>query len=606
MNKNISLFSQRFPALAQHFHAEFETFRKKECALPFTIQCAKNGSPTALENGKPLHSLYNPEREAAQLVSSFDKKNEAAVFFSCGLGYAPCALAAANARLTLMIVEPDVRYLLAAFSALDWETVLLHPHVIFALGAKAQDCAALVERLGTKNIQYYRTATQSAHADAFFDEVAQQISQRNQKAEINTNTLEKFAHLWLSNSCRNLHYIAELDGIEKYRGLSGTLPFVVLAAGPSLQRVLPALGEIKKRSIIVCVDTALHACLAAGVEPDFLVLVDPQYVCARHLDFLSAPSSILITESAVWPSVFRFKCKRIELCSSMFPIGQFFEKRLGQKGALGAGGSVTTTAWDFARHCGATRIYLAGMDLGFPGKQTHIKGSQFEERAHRLSGRLCTAEQDNVKALLSASPASATDYTGSPILTDRRMALFSWWFETNCAAARQNGQETFSLTAESLAITGIKVEPPESLCMEPERIAERKHFFAEAEKRSSDMRASKKADGAPSFLEIKEQFVQSLQSLSHTAKRGISLCTAALSNRSKAPAIISQLSELDRSILNSSGKDAAALVFPTERQLEALSKDLPSDPHIHSLMYSRLIYQELQKAANAYLEALDS
>ena len=77
--------------------------------------------------------------------------------------------------------------------------------------------------------------------------------------------------------------------------------------------------------MIVCVDTALHACLKQNVEPDFIILTDPQYYASLHLEFLSSPSSILITEIAAYPSVLRFRCKETVLYSSMFPIGQFFE-----------------------------------------------------------------------------------------------------------------------------------------------------------------------------------------------------------------------------------------------------------------------------------------
>ncbi|MBQ4025068.1 MAG: hypothetical protein II611_06730, partial [Treponema sp.] len=45
----------------------------------------------------PLHSKYNPEREAEQLVKEFSKNDfDAAVFLGFGLGYAPIAFAEQN------------------------------------------------------------------------------------------------------------------------------------------------------------------------------------------------------------------------------------------------------------------------------------------------------------------------------------------------------------------------------------------------------------------------------------------------------------------------------------------------------------------------------
>ena len=97
------------------------------------------------------------------------------------------------------------------------------------------------------------------------------------------------------------------------------------------------LAEIKKRCLLICVDTALRACLRVGVQPDFIVLVDPQYWNIRHLDNCAAPDSVLITELAAYPAVFRFRCREIVLCSSLYPVGAYFERICGTKGALGAG-----------------------------------------------------------------------------------------------------------------------------------------------------------------------------------------------------------------------------------------------------------------------------
>ena len=556
---------------------------------------------TAIENGVPLHSKYNPQREAEQLCSDFDlKKYSAAVFFSFGLGYGVVSFAQQFPTVPLIIIEPDCTHLLASFTQLDWQPVLEHANVVFAIGATAEEAAALINRYGLSLCKIYASTAQISHAKVYYDEVNQYVTRQKQKKEINTNTLEKFSHLWLKNSCSNLHYLAELDGVTKFRNCT-SLPFIILAAGPSLSSILPHLAELKKRSIIVCVDTALHACLHAGVEPDFIIIVDPQYVCSLHLEFLSSPSSTLILESAVYPSVFRFTCKEKVMCSSLFPIGLYFEKQLGDKGKLGAGGSVTTTAWDFACLCGTKEIYLAGMDLGFPDKQTHIRGSQFEERAHRTSCRTTTSEQQNSETLFGANPSIAKDYTGKPLLTDQRMSLFSWWFETNCKRTKDEGINTFTITPQSLAIPNITSAPLSVILDRPPSPAERNAFFAAAANASKS-----KATDSPSYQDVLDSFQADLSQLASFAKKGLSLCEQALADRTRAPATFAALEKLDAQILNSKSKDAASLVFPTERQLSQLTENLPTDKTLHSLYYSKTIYTELLHAVKEYRTALSS
>jgi hypothetical protein len=615
-NNNIALFRTRFPQLAAVLEPDIDSFEKRTSAL-FDIQQAKDGSPIAFENKLPLHSKYNPLREAEQLVSSYDATTfSAAAFLSFGLGYAPVCFATKFPSAPMVVVEHTVAYLLEAFSVLDWSAVLLHKDIVFAIAADAETTAAILDRYGVSSCKLFSVPAQTAHDTPYYTELGEILARHKQKKEINTNTLEKFSHLWLHNSCCNLHYLAELDGVEKYRNTT-TLPFVILAAGPSLATILPHLAALKKHSVIVCVDTALHACLRAGVEPDFIILVDPQYACALHLEFLSSPSSVLITESAAYPSVFRFNCKEKVLCSSLFPIGQYFEKQLGNKGKLGAGGSVTTTAWDFARLCGTKAIYLAGMDLGFPNKQTHIRGSQFEERSHRNAARTASAETDTVSSLLGANPSVAKDYNGKPLLTDERMALFSWWFETNCKEAETAGVHTYTLTPQSLAIPGITpaplaalLSPASSTSANDSNASANTENDSTSEADAASQRASFFANAHPaphpqaSFSNVLTAFEDDLSSLVHYAKKGISLCEQVFADRTRAPQTAAALEKLDAQILSSSGKDAASLVFPTERQLEKEACSLPADKTLHSFYYSRLIYQKLMAASQEYLSTL--
>lgn len=582
---------------------QIKKFEDGELNVPLEYVEAKNGSSSASYEGIMLHSKYNPEREAEQLVSTCSDDCPCAVFLAFGLGYAPIVFAKKHPDAALILVEKDPVFLFAAFATLDWQPVLEHSEIIFAVDADVQTASSLIRPHNSNDMAIFSNAAWTMHDKEYFESLRSAISRDSHKNQVNTNTLEKFSRLWLRNSCKNLPYLAELGGVKDYFGIAPSMvPFVVLAAGPSLETILPHLAELKKRAVLICVDTALRACLNAGVEPDFIVLVDPQYACARHIEFLSSPTSVLIAESAVWPSVFRFNCREIVLCSSLFPIGQYFERHLGQKGALGAGGSVATTAWDFARKCGAKKIYMAGMDLGFPGKQTHIRGSQFEERSHRLSKRTNTAESDGVNALFSACPKKGCDYNGNEMLTDERMSIFSWWFENSCATAIQDGQETLTLTPQSLAIKGIKKSDVSEILSMPPMEREKEGFFIRAQKQK--ILSQEEAKNAGSYQSVLNSFKSRLQKLRDLAKKGRNLCKKGMQDRLKIPEVNAELTRIDEKILNSDAKDAAALVFPTERQLKELSKNLPESPELKALSYSDLIYTELNRAIEEYLELL--
>lgn len=591
-NKNCSLFKERFPQLSESLAAEISESVKTEKA--------RNGSLTAQENGLMLHSKYNPEKEGESAASSFDpEKSDAAVFLGFGLGYAALSFAQKFPEASLILIEHDAPHFFSALNAVDWTPVFSHKKLILAIGAPLERIADILGSFPPEKLHIFKNKAHTAHDEDYFNAAEQIIIKNKSKEEVNANTLEKFARLWLSNSCRNLDRMKTLDGIARYARLGTEIPFVILAAGPSLETILPHLAEIKKRSVLVCVDTALHCCLRQNVEPDFIILSDPQYACSLHLEFLQSPSSVLITEIAAYPSVFRFCCRETVLFSSLFPIGQFFESQTEEKGKLAAGGSVATSAWDFARFCGAREIFIAGMDLGFPGKQTHIKGSQFEEKAHRESMRLKPAETECIHPLFHAGPFYARDYNGNTILTDKKMSLFSWWFETNCLRAEAEGIKTASLTSQSLAINGIEKYSLADFLLKPEIQQQKESFFARSQETKKN-----KDELQKKFDKAKISFANGLDSLESLAKKGISLCSKAIQSTVHLPEICRKLDELDILISRSSGKEAAALVFPTQRQLAALSKKI--EPHsefekkLYPVQYSMLVYTELLKSIRQY------
>ena len=487
----------------------------------WNIMPAKTGALTAVENagGVRLHSAYSPEREAAGAVAASGLSDkETAVFYGFGLGYHVIECARNFSSKKLVLIEPDILHFYAALSALDWSNVFKVENLVIAVGCPEDQILHLIENtkevgLGEGGIAgsvFFDIAPFTAHAAQYFENVRTIIKRNKTKNEINAATLKKFGHLWCRNSLANLPRLAECAGLPQ-GSLSATLPFLICGAGPSLQKILPQLAELSKRAVIVCVETALHALQRAGIQPDFILLTDPQFWAYRHIAGLSALQSVLITEVSAYPAVFRFPCRRILLCKSQFPVGAWFEQQLlpssRSLGDLGTGGSVASSAWNFAHLCSAREIYTAGLDFSFPNNQTHIKGSSAEQTWHTVSTRLAGAEKFVAQTLHSANVQKAADYTGAPVLTDSRMKMFAWWFESRLAACPET--KTYTLCPEGLNVPGITPATPKALLAKPD-ITKEKTAFLEAvlklepcvpAEKKSELEALLKAFPTETFLE---------------------------------------------------------------------------------------------------------
>ena len=376
--------------------------------------------------------------------------------------------------------------------------------------------------------------------------------------------MERFGELWISNSLKNLKTSFLCRSILPYKNSAEEkIPFTIIAAGPSLQKILPFLAEIKKRSVLVCVDTALKACLYQNVEPDFIILTDPQYWAFRHISDLKSESSILITEASVVPQVFRFKCKEILVCKSNFFLEQYFENLSYQKGTLESGGSVASTAWNFCEFSGAKEIFISGLDLSFPQKNTHIKGSQFEQKIHTESLKIASAQTKSLPLLFSANTQIGFDYNGKKVLTDNRMKMFAWWFESRLQKFPEI--KTFTLSKESLKIPGII---PCEICdiLSKNEIPQEKSRFLSLYK-------TEQKHSEQEFSAAVKIFNSELEELKKIAeKNALESKKLILQNALPDEEIFQTLQNLENSFLTVAAKkkslDFMKVLFPTEKLLK--------------------------------------
>jgi len=479
-NNNLKLFNSRFPDLFNILEETFQiTSFNLETQLPsLLIQTAKNGEVTASDNGKLLHSAYNPSREAHNSVFIPEVQEKSSiVFYGMGIGYhlveaAKLILQNSNKK-KLIVVEPNLEYFLASLQLIDWTEIFKVEKLVLAINCPAESVLPLIEDTTTINTTlqgvsdafYFDIASFTQHNQQYFECVKTIISRNKHKNEINAATTKKFGKLWSNNCKKNAKYINQLEFINIYKNKFIDIPFVIVAAGPTLQKNLINLKKIyeskkskNKEVIIVCVETALKILLKNKINPDFIILTDPQFWAYRHIAGAQAPESVLITELSTYPSVFRFNCKKIVLCASQFPNGKEIEQKAGfsteQIGDLGSGGSVASCCWNFAVFAGAKQIYLMGLDLSFPGGQTHIKGSSAEQTWHTKSNRLANSDKFTTELLHNANVSLGTNYNNAPVLTDSRMKMFAWWFESRLASLPQI--KTYTFSKEGLKIPGIE------------------------------------------------------------------------------------------------------------------------------------------------------
>ena len=419
-------------------------------------------APTLAVNGSFVHSKYNPQEEARRiLVSDFFQTAEVqsrCIFAGLGLGYLASQYIERFPAAEAIIVEADSNVFICFLASRRLDSFFRHRRLSLLIGIQPEEAASFLASTGWNSKILFKAPIFAEAYRQWYKTFFTLLERNKMKNSINAKTLERFGTLWLKNTVKNLGLLCSTAKVGCFKNAFSDAAAVVLAGGPSLTAHLEIVKKSSKGFIIIAVDTAMRACLRAGVTPDFILSFDPQYWNYLHTAGLDTSKSILISEAAIFPAVLRQRYRSVFLSESSVPFARYFEGKSGERTGdedytLAAGGSVATTAWDFARYIGVKTVIMAGLDLAYPGKQTHFAGSTFEEAVHTRSTRIASAEQANFHSLYSAFPSMHGDYAGNTVLTDRRMLLYAWWFESTLAKYPEI--KTFNLMPHGVLIPGM-------------------------------------------------------------------------------------------------------------------------------------------------------
>ena len=558
------------------------------------VQPARSGPPTAFWNGRPLHSRFDPVREAENAAAAVPPDADIVILAGFALGYVAEALLRRSPRRPLIIAEAVPEIIEQAAAVRGISAILDHPRVSLTVGGDPENVRALLTKalpaVGS-SICFLPWKPSIDTAPGWYGQLEHCVDEHTRRLAVNARTLERFGPLWIRNLAANAELIAHALSVGDWEGHFHNLPGLVLAGGPSLEEVIPHLPELARRHLIVAVDTALAALRRAGVVPDIVAAVDPQYWNTRHLDYPGdlASGIIILAESATHPAVFRKLKGRPCLTRSRFPMGTLLEDAGGIRGELKAGGSVATAAWELIRHLGCSPMTAAGLDLGFPAGRTHYSGSLARELPHYSSNRTGGAEAFLFNYLRGAGAYRCTAASGEPLLTDRRMDVYHAWFVESAAALGDRSPQVVGM--QGRPIPGMPPAAVDTLLRRPvcrESLDER-------------MKRIHRAPEDPSAPSRVEQAVKTLkdalENLEELAVRGRKAAEEAIEASRRGgnfqrPA--ADMDAVDRQLLRGSGLDVVSfLIQPVILELNR-GRDTPGGDPLHN---SKRLYSEIADSA---------
>lgn len=409
----------------------------------YVVEKARSGEPTFSfsEAGQRLlgyHSRYDPVKEAEGQVKAGYEQQTHILLLGFGFGYmAEQILRQISQRVAgpqLFVVEPDPAVFYTALRFRDLTSLINDGRVALCIGMTADQVgdfwSANLDWTALEKLAILDHPPSMARFKKYFERVVEKIRYLCNRSKGNLVTLMHSGFEFHSNYFANLEAGFSLPGVERLFDRFKGVPAVVVAAGPSLDRNMHLLKEVKGKFPIVAVDTALRQLVANGIKPDIVCAADPSY--ENSLDFVGVENEsevILAVEPMTHPDIFAcFKGPRMLMTfgGGLYPI---FKDLREPVGILGCWGSIATTVFDLVRRMGSDPIVFLGLDLSFQDGRLHARGSYSDDIIFEKVHSFTSIEHETADYINTRGTYKFGKADGTILYTDQNMKLYKDWFE---------------------------------------------------------------------------------------------------------------------------------------------------------------------------------
>ena len=425
------------------------------------IECerTKNGEFTCQligENEKPLylHSRYDPVKEAEkwadgtmELARKQQEKNEGRIAMcyvvsGFGLGYHVEALhKRLKGDIYLIISENNIALIRTALALRDLSDLLADNKILFITRNDRDEIFKRLYNYGTTiTLGIVFTRNMQNICQKFHNSVHKALNEFVSFLRSHTISVLANSITTCTNIANNIQAYVECGTVNVLKNRFKGYPAVVVSAGPSLQKNIDLLKEIRDRVIVIAVQTTLKPLLAKGIKPDFVTSLDYHEVSKRFYEGLQDQLSDihLVAEPKVsWHVLDKYMGHGpISLVSNEF-ANLLLKDLPASHDTIPAGATVAHLAFYLGQYMGNDPIIFIGQDLGYSNNVYYSPGNAVHEVWRPELNRFYTIEMKEWERILRSRQMlkKVEDIYGNPIYTDDQMFTYLQQFEKDFASS---------------------------------------------------------------------------------------------------------------------------------------------------------------------------
>jgi len=463
--KNIEFLSSHFPSIKNKILAAKVTESFSFISEP---------QPNIYFRKKAFHSKY-PQREALRSVKGLTiKEGFLILFLGMGLGYTIeifKELYGDNAeKATLIVVEKSIE----AFSLVvrNRDISFLSGTYLF-IGDPLDTVLSFIDTLNPFSFRGYRIIRLRGSctlSEEYYKKIETALKTTLSGKLSDMLTRFAFEGLWIKNIIDNIPLIAGKSSIAALKNVLKNRPALVINAGPSLTLQLELIKKISMYVYIIAVDTVIEPLLLSGITPDFIITLDAQLM--NMYDFhaiftgrLKATSSNLIADVVAYPQILKHWNENLYFTETAFPVfrngmvyieshplSSLLHHYFTNSDFLECGGSVSTTAIEFACYTGAYPVFVTGLDLAYTQYATHVCSSAPYNAFYRNTDRFNPLPSIMMKAIQKRKLRPLPGIGGKTVLSDFIFSHYLKWIGSRSVYRNR----VYNITEAGVAIPGIE------------------------------------------------------------------------------------------------------------------------------------------------------
>lgn len=334
-----------------------------------------------------MQSIYNQKREVANIVENKPLRSKVVVIFSMINIYLVKEICKNYKEVErIVIVEPNVKFFknfISKFNLVDLLSKITDVQISIVLSADIADVEMTIKGFlmtGAQNTAVFASLAYQNLYPYYFKELCEVVKDSFITKQINANTNDFFSLRWQINSWRSMN--KPTYSAYELQSLIVENTCVLVAAGPSLQKNIDLIEELKEKAVVFAVGSAVNILKNKNITPHFIVNIDGGDLNnVLYSDLIEQKSEIplIFHRTLYYNIVKKYQGPMFEIAFSNSGkhslSSRYFYKKDYKVPVAEPGFSVANVLHRLLVNLGCRRVIFMGQDLCYTGNKLHSAGA---------------------------------------------------------------------------------------------------------------------------------------------------------------------------------------------------------------------------------------